>query len=59
MCSPARCSTCGKITWRGCGMHVDSVMSQFPVSERCTCRETHNTAPTTPTWSFSFSRQGR
>lgn len=43
----------------GCGMHVDSVMSQFPVSEQCACRETQNAAPTTPTWSFSFPRQGR
>ncbi|OPZ53718.1 MAG: hypothetical protein BWY91_01853 [bacterium ADurb.BinA028] len=46
MCSPARCSTCNKVTWRGCGMHVDAVMAQFPVSERCTCRETQSRTPT-------------
>ncbi len=38
MCSPARCFTCGKTTWTGCGQHADAVMSQVAVSERCTCR---------------------
>jgi hypothetical protein len=30
MCSPARCGTCGKITWSGCGDHVDSVRAMVP-----------------------------
>lgn len=38
MCSPIRCATCGKVTWTGCGMHVDEVMADFEVSARCTCR---------------------
>ena len=38
MCSPARCTTCGKVTWTGCGMHVDAVMTDVPRSEQCTCR---------------------
>ena len=38
MCSPARCGQCGKITWSGCGEHVDEVMAQVPVEGRCTCR---------------------
>ncbi|NYI59057.1 hypothetical protein BKA22_001802 [Cellulomonas soli] len=38
MCSPARCSRCGKVTWTGCGMHVDSVMADVPPAEQCTCR---------------------
>ena len=37
MCSPARCSRCGKTTWSGCGMHVDSVMSRVTPAQRCTC----------------------
>jgi hypothetical protein len=38
MCSPAVCSRCSKITWSGCGMHVDAVMAQVPDDKRCTCR---------------------
>lgn len=37
MCSPARCNRCGKTTWSGCGMHVDSVMSRVAPAQRCTC----------------------
>lgn len=37
MCSAARCSTCGKTTWRGCGQHVDAVMARVPAGERCRC----------------------
>ena len=39
MCSPALCPTCGKTTWRGCGMHVDMVMAGVPQPQRCTCNE--------------------
>ncbi len=38
MCSPARCSSCGKITWTGCGQHVDAVFAGVPPQQRCTCR---------------------
>jgi hypothetical protein len=38
MCSPALCPRCQKVTWTGCGMHVDAVMSSVPVDKRCTCR---------------------
>ena len=37
MCSPTRCDNCGKITWTGCGMHVDEVMTDVPTSQQCTC----------------------
>jgi hypothetical protein len=37
MCSPARCGSCGKTTWSGCGMHVDAVLSRVPQHRRCTC----------------------
>ena len=30
MCSPVRCRTCGKITWSGCGDHVDQVRALVP-----------------------------
>lgn len=38
MCSPIRCSTCGKVTWTGCGRHVDAVMADVPKDQQCTCR---------------------
>jgi hypothetical protein len=38
MCSPAPCHSCGKVTWSGCGEHVDQVMAQVPEPQRCTCR---------------------
>ncbi len=38
MCSPARCATCGKVTWSGCGQHADAVLAGVPQTARCTCR---------------------
>lgn len=37
MCSPARCDRCGKITWAGCGQHIEQALEGVPQSERCTC----------------------
>jgi hypothetical protein len=39
MCSPATCSSCGKATYTGCGMHVEQVLGNVPPAERCRCRE--------------------
>ena len=33
MCRAATCSTCGKTTWAGCGMHVDQVMAGVPAAQ--------------------------
>ena len=33
MCSPAVCNRCGKITWTGCGRHVDQALSRRPARE--------------------------
>ena len=38
MCSPISCRSCGKVTWSGCGMHVDQVMANVPKEQQCTCR---------------------
>lgn len=38
MCSPVRCRSCQKVTWSGCGQHVDAVMSRFAPEDRCECR---------------------
>jgi hypothetical protein len=37
MCSPARCARCRKVTWRGCGRHVEQVLAGVPAKDRCTC----------------------
>ena len=39
MCHAKTCKTCGKITWAGCGQHVDQVMRGVPKSQRCTGHE--------------------
>ncbi len=37
MCSPIRCETCGKVTWTGCGQHIEEALAGVPQAERCTC----------------------
>lgn len=38
MCSPIRCQSCGKVTWTGCGEHIEEALEGVPTAERCTCR---------------------
>lgn len=38
MCSSAVCNRCNKITWTGCGQHVDQALAGVPPQNRCTCR---------------------
>jgi hypothetical protein len=35
MCRPARCSTCGKTTWTGCGQHVADVRARVAADQWC------------------------
>ncbi len=37
MCSPAICRQCSKVTYTGCGEHVEQVLSMYAPEERCTC----------------------
>jgi hypothetical protein len=37
MCQRVNCKSCGKATYRGCGMHVEQVLSGVPKSQRCDC----------------------
>lgn len=37
MCSPALCSSCGKVTWSGCGQHIEEALAGVPADQRCTC----------------------
>jgi hypothetical protein len=39
MCRRASCGDCGKPTFKGCGDHVEQVLADVPVHERCRCRE--------------------
>ncbi|KAI9507325.1 hypothetical protein F5148DRAFT_131462 [Russula earlei] len=36
-CYPVKCDKCGKTTWKGCGNHIDSVMSEIKEEDRCSC----------------------
>ncbi|NLT28909.1 MAG: hypothetical protein GXX86_00395 [Propionibacterium sp.] len=38
MCSAATCQKCGKVTWVGCGQHVDQVFRNVPQENRCQCK---------------------
>jgi hypothetical protein len=38
MCSPALCRQCNKVTYTGCGLHVDQVLAMYTPDERCACR---------------------
>lgn len=35
MCSPVPCRTCGKVTWAGCGDHVDEVRAMVRPEDWC------------------------
>ena len=35
MCHAARCRTCGRTTWRGCGRHVAQVKARVPAEDWC------------------------
>ena len=37
MCRQVMCKSCKKITWSGCGQHVNQVMAGVPKENRCTC----------------------
>lgn len=39
MCRRVACRKCGKPSWAGCGAHVEQVLGNIPVADRCRCRE--------------------
>jgi hypothetical protein len=39
MCQRITCSKCGRPSFTGCGMHVESVLKDVPKDQRCKCRE--------------------
>jgi hypothetical protein len=38
MCRRASCPACGRPTFTGCGAHIEQVLGEVPVAQRCTCR---------------------
>jgi len=39
MCRRVTCAKCGRPSWAGCGAHVEQVLGNVPVANRCRCRE--------------------
>lgn len=37
MCSRVNCRKCGKVTYSGCGNHLDQVFAGVPKDQRCDC----------------------
>ena len=35
MCRRITCEQCGKPSFAGCGLHIESVLKDVPVAERC------------------------
>ncbi|KAK3375050.1 hypothetical protein B0H63DRAFT_526337 [Podospora didyma] len=62
MCFGAKCSTCSKQSWRGCGSHLPSVFANVKEEDWCVCEpkvEVNGTKyppqakmamPTLPSW---------
>ena len=39
MCQQITCSICKKITWSGCGKHIEATLAGVPSDRRCRCRD--------------------
>ena len=39
MCRRVTCSSCGKPTFSGCGMHVEQVLADVAPADRCRCSD--------------------
>lgn len=35
MCHPVTCNVCGKITWAGCGEHIEEALAGIPKTQLC------------------------
>jgi hypothetical protein len=44
MCSKRSCSNCGKASWVGCGLHIETALDGVPIDERC------------PNWKKGYNR---
>ncbi|CAO3635644.1 unnamed protein product [Cunninghamella blakesleeana] len=39
MCRRVTCSSCGKYTWAGCGLHIQSALAGLTEDEICQCNK--------------------
>ncbi len=39
MCRRTTCETCQKPSWTGCGAHVEQILGDVAVQDRCSCSE--------------------
>mmetsp|Transcript_14345 Transcript_14345/g.25798 ORF Transcript_14345/g.25798 Transcript_14345/m.25798 type:complete len:155 (+) Transcript_14345:237-701(+) len=42
MCVADDCNWCHKVTWAGCGLHIDKALKNVPLEERCAGWKTGN-----------------
>lgn len=45
MCRRVTCEICSKPTWAGCGAHVEAVLGDVPMADRCQGHAPGETAP--------------
>ncbi len=45
MCRRVDCSKCGRPTFAGCGKHVERVLGDVPLSQRCACNGAKSPGP--------------
>ncbi|MDB4980425.1 MAG: hypothetical protein JWM82_1177 [Myxococcales bacterium] len=45
MCRRITCSECGKPSFAGCGLHIESVLGDVPEAQRCLGHATKAPAP--------------
>jgi hypothetical protein len=48
MCSRVNCRKCGKVTYSGCGQHLDQVFAGVPKDQRCDCANKASTTGDNP-----------
>lgn len=39
MCSTVRCPECQKVTWAGCGMHIEQALAGYSDDQICHCAD--------------------
>ncbi len=59
MCRRVTCKSCGKPSYAGCGMHIESVLADVPQGDRCTCRDTAPRSGKASSWWQRLTRAVR
>lgn len=45
MCSTVRCPECQKVTWAGCGMHIEQALAGYSDDQICRCDDDNAAEP--------------